>query len=280
MRMMVTLRVEREAVITLNYQHALTGVVYALLEKADADYARFLHREGYAEPAEPEDKALAGESNGITTGITRRFKGFVFSSLFPERSDGRDARRGLLRVLPGRMRWHIASPLEEFGRAFASGLLQSGELRIGEARFPVEGVETLPTPELCSDAGEAMRFRCLSPVVASVSQPGSRAPKYLRPSDSEMSERLRQNLLGKHRALFGIAPHDDSLRIEWDAGYLRSRANDKHPGTKLIAYKDIRIVGVLCPFAMTGSTELMRLALEAGLGEKNAAGFGFVEVAR
>lgn len=273
MRMMVTLRVERETLISLNYQHALTGVVYALLEKADADYARFLHREGYVEP---EDKALGGES----TGITRRFKGFVFSSLFPERSDGRDARRGLLRLLPGQMRWHIASPLDEFLRAFASGLLQSGELRIGEARFAVEGVETLPTPELCSNAGEAMRFRCLSPVVASVSQPGSRAPKYLRPGDSEMSERLRQNLLGKHRALFGRAPTDDSLRIEWDTKYLQSRRNDKHPGTKLIAYKDIRIVGVLCPFAMTGSMELMRLALEAGLGEKNAAGFGFVEVAR
>ncbi len=262
MRMQVTLCVERETVISLNYQHALSGAVYAILEKGDPEHARFLHHEGYSLPESPGD--------------SRRFKGFVFSDLFPQRSDLRDARRGLLRLLPGLMRWHIASPLDEFGRAFASGLLQVGEVRLGESRFPVASVETLPTPVLDGP----MKFRCLSPVVASVNQEGTSACKYLRPSDLEMSERLRQNLLGKHRALFGRAPQDDSLSIEWDSKYLESRCHEKHPGTKLKAYKDIRIVGVVCPFTMTGSNELMRLALEAGLGEKNSAGFGFVEVAR
>ena len=262
MRMLVTLRVERETVISLNYQHALTGVVYATLEQGDPEYARFLHREGYA-PAEDADRA-------------RRFKGFVFSGLFPQYSDSRDARRGLLRLLPGEMRWQIASPLDPFLRTFASGLLQSGELRIGEARFSVVSVETLPAPEFSG----TVRGRCLSPVVASVSVPGRSVPKYLRPHDAEMSERLRHNLIGKHSALFGHAPQDGQLKIEWDAKYLESRKHEKHPGTKLIAYKDIRIVGVVCPFTMTGSAELMRTAYEAGLGEKNAAGFGMVEVAR
>jgi CRISPR-associated endoribonuclease Cas6 len=262
MRMLVTLCVERETIISLNYQHALTGVVYAMLEKADPEYARFLHHEGYAPH---EDVALA-----------RRFKGFVFSGLFPQHSDSRDARRGLLRLLPGQMRWQIASPLDAFLRAFASGLLQSSEMRIDEARFAVASVETLPAPELTSTTG----FRCLSPVVASVSVPGRSAPKYLRPDDAEMSERLCQNLIGKHRALFGHAPQNVQLKIEWDARYLASRKNDKHPGTKLIAYKDIKIVGVVCPFTMTGSTELMSTAYESGLGEKGSSGFGMVEVAR
>lgn len=268
MRMLVTLCIERETVISLDYHHALTGAVYALLEKGDSDYARFLHHEGYALPEEPPSEARAG--------MSRRFKGFVFSSLFPQRSDSRDIGRGLLRVLPGEMRWHIASPLDPFLRAFASGLLQGGEMRLGEAIFPVAGVETLPSPEL----SHTMRGRCLSPVVSSVAQPGRSACKYLRPGDPEMSERLRQNLLGKHRALFGKAPEDESLKVEWDSKYLESRRNSKHPGTKLIAYKGIRIVGVVCPFTMSGSIELMRTALEAGLGEKNAAGFGMIEVAR
>lgn len=262
MRMQVTLCVERETVISLNYQHALSGAVYATLEKGDPEHARFLHHEGYALPEAPGD--------------SRRFKGFVFSDLFPQRSDSRDARRGLLRLLPGLMRWHIASPLEAFGSAFASGLLQSGEVCLGESRFPLESVETLSAPEFDGP----MKFRCLSPVVASVNQEGTNACKYLRPTDAEMSERLRQNLLGKHRALLGCAPDDERLQVEWDSKYLASRRHEKHPGTKLKAYKDIRIVGVVCPFTMTGSTELMRLACEAGLGEKNAAGFGFVEVAR
>lgn len=290
MRMLVTLCVERETVISLNYQHALTGVIYALLERADPNYGRFLHGEGYtareddaapvlgsaAEHALGHDTALREAPTASDVLPPRRFKGFVFSSLFPEHSNSRDARRGLLRLLPGQMRWHIASPLDPFLRAFASGLLASGEMRIGEARFPVAGVETLPAPEL----NKTTRFRCLSPVVASVSQPGRSACKYLRPGDSEMSERLRQNLLVKHRALFGRAPDDDNLKLEWDAKYLQSRQHNRYPGTKLIDYKGIGIVGVVCPFTLTGSIELMRLALEAGLGEKNAAGFGFVEVAR
>jgi CRISPR-associated endoribonuclease Cas6 len=282
--MLVTLYVERETVISLNYQHALTGVVYATLEQSDPDYARFLHHEGYVGPEdEPGLGSCAGEGAAASEGALRgggraprRFKGFVFSGLFPQHSDSRDARRGLLRLLPGEMRWQIASPLAQFLRAFASGLLQSGEMRVGQACFSVASVETLPDPEFTSP----MRGRCLSPVVSSVSVPGRDAPKYLRPHDAEMSERLRQNLVGKHRALFGSAPQDDRLTVEWDAKYLESRKHEKHPGTKLIAYKDIRIVGVVCPFTMTGSTELMRTAYEAGLGEKNAAGFGMIEVAR
>jgi CRISPR-associated endoribonuclease Cas6 len=261
MRMQVTLRAEREIILNLNYQHALSGAVYAILERADPEHARFLHHEGYVLPEAPSD--------------TRRFKGFVFSQLFAQNSDARDARRGLLRILPGEILWHVASPLDPFLRAFASGLLQSGELRIGDSSFAVQGIETLPAPSL----EEATRFRCLSPVVASVSQAGYSVPKYLRPGDAEMSERLRQNLLHKHLALLGRAPEDESLSIEWDAKYLASRSSKKHAGTKLISYKDIRIVGVMCPFTMSGSVELMSLACEAGLGEKNSAGFGFVEVA-
>jgi len=266
MRMLVTLCVEREATVPLNYGHFLTGVCYEMLEKSDPEYARFLHSQGYSSP---EDEA------GTIGRAPRRFKGFVFSSLFPQRSDSRDARRGLLRLLPGEMRWQVSSPVEQFLGTFASGLLQSGELRVGAARFPVSGVETLPAPEWKN----TMQARCLSPVVASVR--GERGtPRYLRPGDEQMSERLRQNAIGKHRALFGSSPQDDSLRVEWDAKYLESRQHEKHPGTKLIAYKESRIVGVVCPFTMTGSVELMSTVYEAGLGEKNAAGFGMVEVAQ
>lgn len=110
-----------------------------------------------------------------TTRATRRPRTGLLRAASPERSDGRDVRRGLLRILPGAVRWQIASPLDEFLRAFASGLLQGGELRVGAACFSVASVETLPAPEI----SEATRFRCLSPVVASVRNGERGAPKYL-----------------------------------------------------------------------------------------------------
>jgi CRISPR-associated endoribonuclease Cas6 len=37
-------------------------------------------------------------------------------------------------------------------------------------------------------------------------------------------------------------------------------------------------VGAFAPFILSGSKELMRLAYDCGVGEKNAAGFGMIEV--
>jgi CRISPR-associated endoribonuclease Cas6 len=49
-------------------------------------------------------------------------------------------------------------------------------------------------------------------------------------------------------------------------------------GTKLVTFKGIGIVGAFCPFTVSGSPELMETGYQTGLGEKNAGGFGMVDV--
>ena len=56
MRLCVMLQVEQEVVIPLNYQYQLSSAIYHFLEAADADYAHFLHGEGYA-PLTPSERA-------------------------------------------------------------------------------------------------------------------------------------------------------------------------------------------------------------------------------
>jgi CRISPR-associated endoribonuclease Cas6 len=68
-------------------------------------------------------------------------------------------------------------------------------------------------------------------------------------------------------------PADDRLTLTFNTDYLA-----KHKGTKLVTYKEIQIVGAFAPFTLTGTTELVRVGYECGLGEKNAAGFGMIEV--
>ena len=77
MRLQIRLKLEHETAVSLNSQHLLTAVVYRFLEYSNADYARFLHREGYA----------PGEND------TRRFKLFCFSPIRSQKSfnDLRDA---------------------------------------------------------------------------------------------------------------------------------------------------------------------------------------------
>ncbi len=278
MRLHVTLELNREVAIPMNYQYALAGAIYRFLESSDADYAHFLHEEGYA----PDERGTPNTERGasippsavrVPRSPRRRFKLFTFSFLYPAHSRVESAPRpqdARLWLELGRVHWWISSPVEAFLVNFASGLLASHTLQIGAQHLPIAGVETLPAPEF----HETMRFKCLSPIIVAVHDPQRRTPRYLRPDDPEFSECVRQNLLHKYAALYGGHPADDRLTLEFDADYLA-----RHRGTKTVLYKDdIQLVGAFCPFVLTGSTELMRVGYECGFGEKNSNGLGMVEV--
>lgn len=248
MRLKIHLDNPRETMIPLNYQHFLTAAVYSLLEMSDADYAHFLHDQGYA--------SEEGQ---------KRFKMFVFSWLHGRRRVCGDS----LAFAPGALTWQIASPVADFLTHGATGLLSLGKLRVGSTSFAITEVETLPPPVF----GNATRFTCLSPIVAALPLPDG-GTRYLRPSDGPaFSDAIRANLLRKHQTLHGRPPIDGRFALTFDPAYL-ARTNG---GTKLITYQGIHIVGAFAPFTVSGSAELMRVGYETGLGEKNAAGFGMVE---
>lgn len=258
MRLRVNLRLERAVTVPINYQHLLTGVVYRFLQSADADYARFLHSTGYA----PEGEAGR-----------RRFKLFCFS---PLRARRRRIAGEMLWLGPGEAEWLIASPVEKFLSEFASGLLSAGDLRVGSAVLPIAGVETLPAPPI----EYSMRFKCLSPLIISRPvAPGSPRTVYLTSDDAvAFSEGVRRNLIGKYRAHLGHAPRDDRLELVFDQNYLRRLRERGQPPTKLIDIKGSKLRGVLCPFTLTGSTELIGFGYDTGYGEKNSLGFGLAAV--
>ncbi len=251
MRLKVSLQLERETTVPLNSQHLLTAVVYRFIEYSNADYAAFLHGKGYAPDEEDQ----------------RRFKLFCFS---PIRSRRRRVAGDNLILGMGAAEWLVSSPVEQFLSEFASGLLSSGHLRVGNAILPIATVETLPAPPI----EYSMSFKCLSPIVAAVAERNAQKSwtRFLRPKDPDFSDRVRANLLNKYRALHGHAPQDDSFQLAFDQDYLA-----KNRGTKLIRYKETDVVGAFSPCTLAASPELMQLALDCGLGEKNAGGFGMIE---
>jgi CRISPR-associated endoribonuclease Cas6 len=255
MHLQISLQLEHETAIPLNHQHFLTAVVYTFIEYSNADYAAFLHGEGYA--------ALENDA--------RRFKLFCFS---PIRSQRRRIVGDNLVLGAGQAEWIVSSPLEQFLTEFASGLLSSGHLRVGSAILPISSVETLPSPNIEDSNQTPLRFKCLSPIVAAVAEKNDDKTwtRYLRPKDPDFSDRVRNNLLLKYRALHGHMPSDDKFLLHFDQDYLQ-----KNRGTKLIRYKDTDVIGAFSPFTLATSPELLQLALDCGLGEKNAGGFGMVE---
>ncbi|MCC6446496.1 MAG: CRISPR-associated endoribonuclease Cas6 [Armatimonadetes bacterium] len=250
MRIRVSLSNPTETTIPINYQELLTGAIYRLLGESSAEYARFLHDDGYA----PD----AGR---------KRFKLFVFSNL---RASGWRAAGDRLVLSPGPIFWYIDSPVNEFLVHLATGLLGEAMLQVGRAAFPVASVETAPAPDF---SGGHLRMTCLSPVVAAVSEEGK--TRYLRPHETEaFSAAVQANLLGKYLALHGRLPEDDRLEMAFDGDYLAARRG----GTKLITFKGIQIVGAFAPFTATGSPALLETGYTCGFGEKNAGGFGMVGV--
>ena len=249
MRLRVCLDNSHGTRLPINYQEWLTAAVYGLLAASDADYARFLHDDGYAD----EDG--------------RRFKLFTFSWL---RGTRRTVEGDTLRFASGPLEWQVASPVEPFLTNLATGLLAAGTLRVGPATLPITQIETRPAPPLT----ETTAFTCLSPIVAALPLDGGRT-RYLRPCDGDaFSEAVRRNLQRKHRLLHGTAPADDRFALAFDPVYLARTGG----GTKLTTFKKIGIVGAFCPFTVSGSVALMRVGYETGFGEKNAAGFGMVDI--
>jgi CRISPR-associated endoribonuclease Cas6 len=250
MRLRVMLDSFRPVVIPINYQSYLTGVVYRLLESSDADFSRFLHDEGFA-----------------LDGGAKRFKLFTFSWLrgrcLPGEGD-------TICFAPPSVDWLIASPVAEFIAHCEAGLAAEGAVRIASTTLPVRSVQRLPESAL----SESVRFTCLSPIVVSVAVPGGGPAQYVRPGEgAAFSEGVRHNLVQKYRTVHGRAPDDDRFELVFDQAYLQ-----RHGGTKKITYKNIDVIGAYAPFAVTESPELMRVGLDCGFGEKNAAGFGMAEV--
>jgi|SRR5579871_2260727 len=258
MRLAVHFHLEREALLSMNHQHELTGLAYRLLEISNPDYARFLHDEGYR----------------LEEGKAKRYKLFVFSGL---RVPGhrRRAEGDRLRIAPGLVEWLLASPLDDFLQNCATGLLTAGTvLEVGPVPLTITSVEALPAPVF----RETTRFTCLTPIVASVPLPNG-GTRYIRPCEGEaFSAAVRSNLLQKARLVYGEEPTeaDSALTLRFKEEYL---SDPRHRGgTKLIRYKNIDVVGAFAPFTLIGSPALMRMAWECGLGEKNTGGFGMIEM--
>jgi CRISPR-associated endoribonuclease Cas6 len=121
-----------------------------------------------------------------------------------------------------------------------------------------------------------MKFSLLSPMVVSTLRENETTAYYIRPEESEaFSEGVRKNLIVKYQTLFGKLPENDDLKLTFDQDYINKK-NGKI--SKLIRIRETQIKGVMAPFSMRGSKELIWLGYECGFGEKNSMGFGMARV--
>ncbi|MBD3288990.1 CRISPR-associated endoribonuclease Cas6, partial [candidate division KSB1 bacterium] len=114
---------------------------------------------------------------------------------------------------------------------------------------------------------------------------GKLSQYYFRPGDRELSSVLMTNLLQKYELIHGESAADLKIEFTPDMNYVERRKQDGKRVTKKITIKeedDVNSTDVIAfelPFTLNGDPELMSVAYEAGIGEKNSMGFGMIDLA-
>jgi CRISPR-associated endoribonuclease Cas6 len=272
MRIRLTLRPAHHSLsIPLNYQYYLSAAIYRWIERSSRDYALFLHERGFS----PE-------------GMVRSFKHFCFSQLIVPRRKIVDGRMVLESSI---VEWFVSMPVEESLQHLVVGMFEKREFYIEqeENRFLIEQVETLPEPEW----KETMKFRMLSPTTVSIPEKrhGKLWPCYLLPDDPRLSNALSSNILNKYNSLCrsnfsSTSSVDMNVDLQFqctlDQQFITDRGGPSKI-TKLITIKaghedETKVRGFMCPITLEGNIELIKLAYESGLGEKNSLGFGMLSL--
>ncbi|ADL70145.1 CRISPR-associated protein Cas6 [Thermoanaerobacterium thermosaccharolyticum DSM 571] len=248
MRIKITLLPEEYKSLNINYNYFLSGWVYNTLKKANREFAEHLHEKGYR----------YGK---------KVFKLFTFSQL----------RSKKLKIIDDEIMFldetylYITSPKKEFMLNFVTEVLNNEFLKLQDYQFRIKSVEMLKEPEF---SNKEDKFICLSPIVMStaIEIDGKRKSINLPLHDSRFIENIKNNLIEKYYVLYNTLPDNLNINIDFDVNYYM-----KNPNGKRIKFKNVYVKGYMVPFTMSGNPDLIKVAYECGLGEKNSAGFGMIQ---
>lgn len=247
------------AVLPLNYQYPLSAVIYKILQRADADYAHFLHETGYRQ----------SESS------LKSFKLFTFSDIkTPFKIQG-DRMRLLTPEAEVTVSFHLPCAAE----TFIKGLFLNQEIDIADKQsrvpFRINQVESLPLG-LTKDPVQEVILQPLSPIISS--KPNEKGNyDYLPPDHSDFIPQLMYNWRSKYKTLF-----NDDIDVFTDAemevifyknppkARLITIKADTTEETKIKGYVNFRL-------RVRGRLEALELLMNAGVGVYNGQGCGCVE---
>jgi len=243
MRLEVILFNEGIKSIPLNYQYYLTSAIYKALGESDKEIAEKIHDEGF------------GDKKG--------FKFFTYSFL---KGDIFKVKDNDLYMEEGIFKWFISSPIHTLIKMISESFSKNGFVEIKHDTFKIESLSFKGNPSFKKEE----KFICNSPIVVTKQDPNGRV-EYLVSVDDEFNVRINNNLARKYEILFGEKYEGDGVKVISDK---------KYPITKLIKFKNIKIKGIYDNLKIVGDTDLIHIAYDTGLGEKNSMGFGMIEKIR
>ena len=246
MKLRISLVSEKPVFIKMEYKSALQALVYSMLDKP---YAEWLHDKGF-------------------TYEKRTFKLFAFTR-FLERY--RFIKEKNEFQFPKEVSFYISSPVHKILEQVAKNFVLSTKVDVAGNSMVVSAIEVLPSEDMES---KRIRINALEPIeVHSTLTKGDGTKKtyYYSPREQEFSELINKNIKKKWYALHHQeCPYD--LKIE--------PVNMKYCKERVQTFKNTVIKGWTGHFRLEGDTEILKFALDTGIGSSNSAGYGIIEVVR
>lgn len=248
------------AFVPFNYQYPLSSAIYRIIQRADEEFARFLHNSGY------------GEGH-------KSFKLFTFSDLqttFRINGDRMELPNKMVQLL---VCFHVTEAAENFIKGlFMHQLLEVAD-RKSKTTFLVQQVEGMQP--LAAAKSNSLIFQPMSPLV--VGRKNERGHyDYRSPLDDDFAECLVHNWVMKYAAAYNMEEEAAyPLKQQIDVAVLQQ---SRPPKQRLITIKqgtpyETKVRGYTgFTIKVKAPKEMLQLALNAGLGLHNAQGMGCVVV--
>lgn len=238
MRLKIIFEAKSDLLLPIHYNHIIQKVIYDLL---DGKYAAFLHNEGFS---------FGG----------KRFQLFTFSRLVIE---NKDVYKEAIRIKPGKVYLTVSSIDERFIFSIIDGLLKEKVINLQEGKLYLQNIfarKNLITKKFVG--------LTISPVVVTRGNT-NKSIDFYNPYDKEFLEIIKNNLKLKYAAYYK-KEYNDELNVKF---------LDKNNVKKIVAkYKKWPYEGYLGGFVIEGNTEIVDVAYSCGIGNKNAQGFGCLEL--
>jgi len=241
MRLKITATVTKKGILEFNHQHFLSGIIYNKLLYVNPVYATLLHNR-------------------------KGFKFFTFSWVMFSRENVKRTEQGFLLPLGHEIWFYVSSPDKQFIKYLLQGFLGQTSLAIGKLECIVENVKIFDR----KISKRKVLFETMSPIITTTLREENGKLKIfdLPPTEEKFYENISKNLLKKYNEFYKTNIENPTFKIE-KIIWVKS---------KKIKYKNLFFTGYLMKFIASGSPELLQMAYDAGLGEKNSSGFGMLKI--
>ena len=257
----------KRQLLPFNYQYPLSAWIYKVLAKADFDFTKILHDNGYR----------------IENG--KSFKLFTYSNLQFPKHTWKPARQKDRMEVWARKAWLTVSfQFPEQGEKFVMGLFKQQKAFVGDkisgVDMEVESIEVVKDVEIrgCEDVEIRgcvnVKMKAVTAIVLGINVEGEKNEQYELPIHADYKKLFLQNLLDKYAATGkkGI----DINTLDFKITKLHTKTNLQT--IKAFTPAETKVKGYYYEFELTAPKELIEIGLNAGFGSMCSLGFGYCEV--